>query len=75
MVRALTYDHSMCERAGFETAAGRGRQLSSGSKGAERAWFGGAWVRNGFHEDGLATGIEAARRLMAQKATILAAAE
>ena len=32
--------------------------------GERQTWFCGAWMRNGFHEDGLATGIEAARQLI-----------
>ena len=53
----------------------KAQQLISDINGANHTWFCGAWMRNGFHEDGLATGIDAARRLMAQNATLLAAAE
>mgnify|MGYP001224361374 CR=1 FL=1 len=34
--------------------------------GTQNTWFCGAWLRNGFHEDGLATGIETAERLLAR---------
>jgi predicted NAD/FAD-binding protein len=72
---ALIYDHYTFHHPVFDTAALKAQQLISDINGANHTWFCGAWMRNGFHEDGLATGIEAARRLMAQKATILAAAE
>jgi uncharacterized protein len=35
-------------------------------QGRRRAWFCGAWTRNGFHEDGLVSGIGIARRLGAE---------
>jgi uncharacterized protein len=35
-------------------------------QGRRRAWFCGAWTRNGFHEDGLMSGIAVARRLGAE---------
>jgi predicted NAD/FAD-binding protein len=51
----------------------KAQQVLSDLNGANSTWFCGAWMRNGFHEDGLATGIEAARRLMVQSATMMAA--
>jgi predicted NAD/FAD-binding protein len=41
--------------------------------GANNTWYCGAWMRNGFHEDGLATGLEVAEAIMAQDALLLAA--
>jgi predicted NAD/FAD-binding protein len=35
-------------------------------QGRRRTWFCGAWTRNGFHEDGLMSGIAVARRLGAE---------
>jgi predicted NAD/FAD-binding protein len=32
-------------------------------QGRSRTWFCGAWTRNGFHEDGLASAVDVARRL------------
>ena len=32
--------------------------------GANHAWFCGAWTRYGFHEDGLMSGLAAARSLL-----------
>ena len=72
---ALIYDQYTFHHPVCDTAALKAQQLISDINGANHTWFCGAWMRNGFHEDGLATGIEAARRLMAQNATILAAAE
>ena len=72
---ALIYDQCTFHHPVFDTAALKAQQIVSDINGANHTWFCGAWMRNGFHEDGLATGIEAARRLTAQKATILAAAE
>ena len=33
-------------------------------QGQRRTWFAGAWLRNGFHEDGFASAMRIARRLM-----------
>ena len=41
--------------------------------GQNRTWFCGAWMRNGFHEDGLASAYEVARRIESEPALGLAA--
>ncbi len=44
---------------GSETAQAR----VAGLQGARRTWFAGAWTRYGFHEDGLLSALNVARRL------------
>jgi predicted NAD/FAD-binding protein len=70
---ALIYDQFTFHHPVFDVAALKAQQVLSDLNGANSTWFCGAWMRNGFHEDGLATGIEAARRLMVQSATMMAA--
>ena len=69
IIQSIDYAHPV-----FDLAAIDAQQHLHEIQGQQHTWFAGAWTGYGFHEDGLATGIEAARRLMAQKATILAAA-
>ena len=70
---ALIYDQFTFHHPVFDVTALKAQQVLSDLNGANSTWFCGAWMRNGFHEDGLATGIEAARRLMVQSATMMAA--
>ena len=43
------------------------------SNGNNRTWFSGAWMRNGFHEDGLSSGLHVARSLLAKDILPIAA--
>ena len=43
------------------------------SNGNNRTWFSGAWMRNGFHEDGLSSGLDVARSLLAKDILPIAA--
>ena len=70
---ALIYDQYTFYHPVFDVSALKAQQVLSDLNGSNSTWFCGAWMRNGFHEDGLATGIEAARRLMVQNATTIAA--
>ena len=70
---ALIYDQYTFSHPVFDVATLQAQQVLSDLNGANSTWFCGAWMRNGFHEDGLATGIEAARRLIVQNATLMAA--
>ena len=70
---ALIYDQCTFHHPVFDVAALKAQKVLTDLNGANSTWFCGAWMRNGFHEDGLATGIEAARRLMVQNATMMAA--
>ena len=70
---ALIYDQYTFSHPVFDVAALQAQQVLSDLNGVNSTWFCGAWMRNGFHEDGLATGIEAARRLIVQNATLMAA--
>ena len=69
----LIYDEYVFNHPVFDLAALQGEQILSDSNGANSTWFCGAWMRNGFHEDGLATGMEVARRILDQSASMIAA--
>ena len=36
-------------------------------QGQRRTWFAGAWLRNGFHEDGCASAMRIARQLLPER--------
>ena len=37
------------------------------TNGQNRTWFSGAWVKNGFHEDGLTSGLDVARKIISKR--------
>ena len=57
----IDYDHPV-----FDQAAIDAQQALPSLQGARRLWFAGAWAGYGFHEDGLKSGLAAARGVMAQ---------
>lgn len=52
------YDHPL-----YDAAAIAAQARLPAVQGANRVWFAGAWTGYGFHEDGLASGLDAARGL------------
>lgn len=43
------------------------------NNGQNRTWFSGAWMKNGFHEDGLSSGLDVARSILAKDILPIAA--
>ena len=43
------------------------------NNGQNRTWFSGAWMKNGFHEDGLSSGLDVARSILANDILPIAA--
>ena len=43
------------------------------NNGSNRTWFSGAWMKNGFHEDGLSSGLDVARSILAKDILPIAA--
>ncbi|MFL2765346.1 MAG: NAD(P)/FAD-dependent oxidoreductase [Paracoccaceae bacterium] len=43
------------------------------NNGQNRTWFSGAWMKNGFHEDGLSSGLDVARSIVAKHVLPVAA--
>ncbi|RCL80297.1 MAG: FAD-dependent oxidoreductase [Rhodobacteraceae bacterium] len=43
------------------------------NNGQNRTWFSGAWMKNGFHEDGLSSGLDVARSILAKHVLPVAA--
>jgi hypothetical protein len=56
----------------LEALAAQGRVRAG--NGRRNTWFCGAWMRQGFHEDGLASGLEVAEAICARDALSVAAA-
>ncbi len=57
----LVYDHPQ-----FDAAATLAKAQMSRIQGKQNTWFCGAWAGNGFHEDGIASGLAVARALGAE---------
>jgi predicted NAD/FAD-binding protein len=60
VVRELSYAHPV-----FDSAAIAAQSRLPEIQGRRQTWFCGAWTGYGFHEDGLASGVAAAERLLA----------
>ncbi len=58
---AVTFRHPV-----YDLAAEQGRAMVRALNGARGTWFCGAWMRNGFHEDGFASAVEVAGAMRAQ---------
>ncbi len=70
----LIHDETVFRHPVFDTAAVTAQDTVRAINGQNRTWFCGAWMRHGFHEDGLASGIEVAN-LIANEDNMSLAAE
>lgn len=61
---ALIYDETVFHHPVFDAAALDAQGRIAARQGARQTWFAGAWLRNGFHEDGCASAMRIARQLL-----------
>jgi predicted NAD/FAD-binding protein len=61
IIRRVCYDHPVFTRAAV-AAQRRQREIN----GAQRTWYCGAYWRNGFHEDGVVSALNALRHFREQ---------
>jgi predicted NAD/FAD-binding protein len=57
------YDETSFHHPVFDEPAIRAQDGIAAIQGRNRTWYAGAWLRNGFHEDGLASAVRIARRM------------
>ena len=60
----LVHDECTLRHPVYDVAALAAQREVARINGAQDTWFCGAWTRHGFHEDGLASGVEVARRIL-----------
>lgn len=65
---AVTFDHPV-----YDLAAAGGREAIRSMQGQNATWFCGAWMRNGFHEDGFASAVDVVEAMRARTPEALAA--
>jgi predicted NAD/FAD-binding protein len=70
----LIWDECVLRHPVYDLAALAAQEEAARMNGANRTWFCGAWMRNGFHEDGLASAVEVVRG-MARRPALQVAAE
>ncbi|MEP3846959.1 MAG: FAD-dependent oxidoreductase [Paracoccaceae bacterium] len=59
----LIYDQVALRHPVYDLGALAAQDEARTMNGQQNTWFCGAWMRHGFHEDGLSSGIEAARMI------------
>jgi predicted NAD/FAD-binding protein len=62
---ALIYDQVTLRHPVYEVAALAAQKQVQAFNGRNKTWFCGAWMKNGFHEDGLSSAVDVAERLNA----------
>jgi predicted NAD/FAD-binding protein len=61
----LVYDRTSFDHPVFDHGAIRAQEALAAIQGANATWFAGAYLRNGFHEDGIASAMRVARQMRA----------
>ena len=69
----LIYDQVTLHHPVYDLAALDAQKGVHAMNGTRNTWFCGAWLRDGFHEDGLTTGMEVAEAIQAREAVAIAA--
>ncbi|HMO06422.1 MAG TPA: FAD-dependent oxidoreductase [Paracoccaceae bacterium] len=69
----MTYDGTVFRHPVYDLAAERGRAAIRALNGRRATWFCGAWMRDGFHEDGFASAVDVVEAMRARLATEAAA--
>jgi predicted NAD/FAD-binding protein len=69
----LIYDQVTLHHPVYDLAALKAQSRLRDINGANRTWFCGAWMRHGFHEDGLTSGLDVAEAIIARDALSVAA--
>jgi hypothetical protein len=69
----LTYDRVTLHHPVYDQGVLDAQDAVRAMNGRNGTWFCGAWMRNGFHEDGLATALEVAEGITARAAPAVAA--
>jgi predicted NAD/FAD-binding protein len=69
----LIHDETVFRHPVFDRAAVTAQDTVRAIQGQHRTWFCGAWMRHGFHEDGLASAVEVAQLISAESNMTLAA--
>lgn len=61
----LIWDQVTLRHPVYDLAALAAQKQAAQMNGANNTWFCGAWMKNGFHEDGLSSAFDVAQRLLA----------
>lgn len=69
----LIHDETVFRHPVYDRAALAAQDTVAAMNGENATWFCGAWMRNGFHEDGLASAHAVAERMGRQHGRLLAA--
>ena len=69
----LIHDETVFHHPVYDAAALAAQDTIRAINGQNRTWFCGAWMRNGFHEDGLASAVEVAGLLAEENRMAFAA--
>jgi len=69
----LIYDQVTLRHPVYDLAALKAQDDLRAMNGTWDTWFCGAWMRDGFHEDGLSSGLEVAETILSRTAVAMAA--
>jgi predicted NAD/FAD-binding protein len=69
----LIHDEVTFRHPVYDTAALAAQAAIRAMNGTRNTWFCGAWMKNGFHEDGLASAVEVVDAMAARPPVVMAA--
>ena len=70
---SLIYDETVLRHPVYDLGALEAQEKVRGFNGANNTWFCGAWMKNGFHEDGLSSAYDVAYAIRAKSKAAAAA--